>query len=187
MYTTKMKERVVGVDIGLELTTYAIVDLRGNIVARDHFPTEDYATISSYVSKLAESIMFLAETNGGYETIRSVGISCPSANFKTGCIENAPNMPWKGVIPLAALLRDRLGLAVAVGNDCHIMALGEHAFGCDQGYDGGCGPGRCYYGTKCGAGGELFRKKGWPRHVQGASVGLRLSRNHQMEFGKYEA
>ena len=41
MYTTKMKERVVGVDIGLELTTYAIVDLRGNIVARDHFPTEE--------------------------------------------------------------------------------------------------------------------------------------------------
>ena len=121
MYTTKMKERVVGVDIGLELTTYAIVDLRGNIVARDHFPTEEYATISSFVSKLAESIMFLAETNGGYETIRSVGISCPSANFKTGCIENAPNMPWKGVIPLAALLRDRLGLAVAVGNDCHII------------------------------------------------------------------
>ena len=75
MYTTKMKERVVGVDIGLELTTYAIVDLRGNIVGRDHFPTEEYATISSYVSKLAESIMFLAETNGGYETIRSVGIS----------------------------------------------------------------------------------------------------------------
>ena len=133
MYTTKMKERVVGVDIGLELTTYAIVDLRGNIIARDHFPTDEYATISSFVSKLAESIMFLAETNGGYETIRSVGISCPSANFKTGCMENAPNMPWKGVIPLAALLRDRLGLAVAVGNDCHVMGLGEHAFGCAHG------------------------------------------------------
>ena len=26
MYTTKMKERVGGVDIGLELTTYATVD-----------------------------------------------------------------------------------------------------------------------------------------------------------------
>lgn len=117
----------------MEQTTYAIVDLRGNIIAKDSFPTDEYATISSFVGKLAESIMLIAETNGGYETIRSVGISCPSANFKTGCLENAPNLPWKGVIPLSALLRDRLGLAVAVGNDCHLMALGEHAFGCAHG------------------------------------------------------
>lgn len=133
MYTTKTKERVIGVDVSMEQTTYAIVDLRGNIIAKDSFPTDEYATISSFVGKLAESIMLIAETNGGYETIRSVGISCPSANFKTGCIENAPNLPWKGVIPLSALLRDRLGLAVAVGNDCHLMALGEHAFGCAHG------------------------------------------------------
>ncbi len=133
MYTTKTKERVIGVDVSMEETSYAIVDLRGNIIAKDSFPTDEYATISSFVGKLAESIMLIAETNGGYETIRSVGISCPSANFKTGCIENAPNLPWKGVIPLSALLRDRLGLAVAVGNDCHLMALGEHAFGCAHG------------------------------------------------------
>ena len=50
MYTTKMKERVVGVDIGLEQTTYAIVDLRGKIIAKDCFPTDEYATISSFVS-----------------------------------------------------------------------------------------------------------------------------------------
>lgn len=133
MYTTKMKERVVGVDISLAQTTYAIVDLRGKIIAKDSFPTEDYPQISGFVSKLAESVMLLAEANGGYDTIRSVGISSPSGNFKTGCIENSPNMPWKGVIPLAALLRDRLGLAVAVGNDCYVMALGEHAFGCAHG------------------------------------------------------
>lgn len=133
MYTTITKERVIGVDVSMEQTTYAIVDLRGNIIAKDSFPTDEYATISSFVGKLAESIMLIAETNGGYETIRSVGISCPSANFKTGCLENAPNLPWKGVIPLTALLRDRLGLAVAVGNDCHLMALGEHAFGCAHG------------------------------------------------------
>ena len=30
---------------------------------------------------------------------------------------NAANMPWKGVVPLSALLRDRLGLAVALANN----------------------------------------------------------------------
>ena len=50
----------------------------------------------------------LIEENGGMETVRSVGISAPSSNFKLGSIVNSPNFPWKGVIPLAALLRDRL-------------------------------------------------------------------------------
>ena len=35
--------------------------------------------------------------------------------------------------PLGALLRDRLGLAVAVANNAHVVALGEHAFGCAHG------------------------------------------------------
>jgi glucokinase len=60
-------------------------------------------------------------------------MSAPSANFLTGCIENAANMPWKGVVPLAAMLQDRLGLAVALANDAHITALGEKAFGSAHG------------------------------------------------------
>jgi glucokinase len=62
-----------------------------------------------------------------------VGISIPSGNFKTGCIENAPNLPWKGVIPLAAMLRDQLGLAVALANNAYVMALGEQAYGSAHG------------------------------------------------------
>jgi glucokinase len=60
-------------------------------------------------------------------------------------------MPWKGVIPLAAMLRDRLGLAVALGNDAHAMALGEQAFGAAHGMRDfvvvslGNGVGSCIY------------------------------------------
>jgi glucokinase len=85
------------------------------------------------VSALAENVLSLVEENGGYETVRSVGISAPSANYLTGCIENAANLKWKGVIPLAAMLQDQLGLAVAVANDAHITALGEKAYGSAHG------------------------------------------------------
>lgn len=95
--------------------------------------TMDYPDISDYVSALSEKIIMLVEENGGYEMIRSIGMSAPSANFMTGCIENAANMPWKGVVPLAAMLRDRLGLAVALANDAHVTALGEKAFGSAHG------------------------------------------------------
>ena len=129
----KIKTRVVGVDIREVRTTYAVVDIRGEIIAMDYFMTMDYPDISDYVSALSEKIIMLVEENGGYEMIRSVGMSAPSANFITGCIENAANMPWKGVVPLAAMLRDRLGLAVALANDAHVTALGEKAFGSAHG------------------------------------------------------
>ena len=133
MEETTIKKRVVGVDISLEATTLAIVDVKGDIVAKDMFPTEDYPEINGYLSALSDRIIALLEQNGGYETVRSVGISSPSGNFMTGCMENSPNMPWKGVIPLAAMLRDRLGIAVAFGNNAQATALGEHAFGSARG------------------------------------------------------
>ena len=133
MSDTVVKKRVVGIDISLEETIYAVVDVRGNILAKDSFPTLDYPDINNYVSALAEHVVELVEANGGYETIRSVGISCPSANFQTGCIVNAANMPWKGIVPLSAMLRDRLGLAVALANNAMVVAMAEQAFGAAHG------------------------------------------------------
>ena len=129
----KIKTRVVGVDIREAKTTYAIVDIRGDIVVQDYFITQDYPDVNDYVTALTEKILTMVEDNGGYETIRSVGVSAPSGNFMTGCIEHAANMPWKGVVPLAAMLRDRMGLAVALANDAHVTALGEKAFGSAHG------------------------------------------------------
>ena len=129
----KIKVRVVGIDIRLDRTTYAIVDIKGDIVAQDQFDTMDFPDVNDFVSALSEKVMMLVEENGGYESIRSVGVSAPSANSLTGCVENAANLPWKGVVPLAAMLRDRLGLAVAVANDAHITALSEKTYGSAHG------------------------------------------------------
>lgn len=146
-----IKSKVVGVDISNELTTYAIVDLRGNIIAEDSFSTQDYPDVNNFVTALSEKIVMLVESNGGYETIRSIGVSCPSASSVSGCIENAANLPWKGVVPLAAMLRDRMGLAVALSNDAHISALGEYTFGSAHGMKCfiivclGVGIGSCFF------------------------------------------
>ena len=128
-----IKKRVVGIDISLDATTYAIVDVRGEVIAKDSFPTMDYPEIEQFISALSDHIMNLIEEHGGYESIRSVGISAPSANFMNGSIVNAPNLPWKGVIPLGLLLRDRTGFAVAVANNADVRALGEHAYGVAKG------------------------------------------------------
>jgi len=129
MIQDSIKTRVVGIDIGYETTTYAVVDVRGKELAKAVFPTTDFPNINNFISYLSEQIIAMVEANGGYESIRSVGVSSPSGNSLTGCIEYSPNLPWKGEIPLAAMMRDRLGLAVAVGNDAYVMALGEVTFG----------------------------------------------------------
>lgn len=133
MIKSIIKTKVVGVDIGCEATTYAIVDVRGNIIGKGCFPTTDYSNVNSFISVLCDHILELIQANGSYEDIRSMGISAPSANYLTGNIENSGILPWKGEIPLSALMRDRLGLAVAVANDAHVRALGESTYGCAHG------------------------------------------------------
>jgi len=128
-----VKSRVVGVGLSVERTVYAIVDMRGTVIAQDEFPTTDFPNVNDFIAHLSECILQLVEANGGYESIRSVGISAPSGNFKSGCIEYPPNLPWKGQTPIAAMLRDRLGLAVALGNDAHVRALGEYVYGSAHG------------------------------------------------------
>ena len=151
MEENNIKTKVVGVDISIESTTYAMVDVRGNILAEDSFPTEDYPDVNNYVTALSEKIVTMVEQNGGYETIRSIGVSCPSASIVSGCIENAANLPWKGIVPLSAMLRDRIGLAVGLSNDAHISALGEYAFGSAHGMQNfiiislGVGIGSCFF------------------------------------------
>lgn len=147
-----IKTRVIGIDIGVSNTSIAIVDLRGTILAQDTLRTSDFPSVNNFVEALSERIVTMAEANGGYEVVRSVGVSAPSANYLTGCIENASNIPWKGVIPLAAMLRDRVGLAVALGNDAHATALGEHVYGSARGMEnfivvslGHGGVGSCFF------------------------------------------
>ena len=147
----QIKTKVVGVDISNARTTYAIVDIRGNILAEEYFATSDYPDVNNFVKDLSDKIVNLVEANGGYETIRSIGVSSPSASSVSGCIENAANLPWKGIVPLAALLRDRIGLAVGLSNDAHVSALGEFTFGSAHGMKNfiilslGVGIGSCFF------------------------------------------
>ena len=152
MINDKIKSKVIGINVDTATTAIAVVDLRGNILAQDSIPTQNFPNVNNFVEALSERVVMLAENNGGYENIRSVGMCAPSANYLTGCIENAANMPWKGIVPIAAMLRDSIGLAVALGNDAHVTALGEWAYGVAHGMDNfivvtlvGSGLGSCIF------------------------------------------
>jgi len=135
MEQTKLKTKVIGVHITPTITKMAIVDSRANILSHTEFCTDDYPDITQYVDKFCEVTADFMMQNNSVEDIRSIGISCSSANFMTECIENPNNLPWDGVIPITSMLRDRIGIAVAIGNNCHAAALAEAHYGCAHGAD----------------------------------------------------
>jgi len=151
MLNNNTKSKVIGVDISSERTIFAVVDVRGNILDSDSIPTADFPDAQTFSTELSDRIVSMMEKNGGFETFHGVGVSTPSGNHLTGCIENAPNLPWKGKIELAALLRDRLGMAVAIGNDAHLAALSERVYGSGHGKKNflcikiGMGLGSCFF------------------------------------------
>jgi len=62
-----------------------------------------------------------------------MGIGAPNGNYYSGCIEFAPNLPWKGQIPLAQMFSDRLGIPVRLTNDANAAAMGEMQYGAAKG------------------------------------------------------
>jgi len=73
----KAKNRVIGVDVTIAATNYAIVDVRGDILAEGSFPTMDYPNVGDYVSELARRIVELSENNGGLGTDTSSRYQLP--------------------------------------------------------------------------------------------------------------
>ena len=60
-------------------------------------------------------------------------MGAPNGNIYTGTIEYAPNLPWKGVIPLAKLIQDKFKLPVKLTNDANAAAVGEMTYGAAKG------------------------------------------------------
>lgn len=133
MENSMEKPYTVGIDIGGTNTVFGIVDARGHILSHDGIKTKDYPDIDVYVDTLTTRLMCLVDAVGGIDRIKGIGVGAPNANYYTGQIELAPNLPWKGIIPLAAMLQERLGVPVALTNDANAAALGEMTYGVARG------------------------------------------------------
>ena len=128
------KPYVVGIDIGGTNTVFGVVDARGTILYSGAIKTGKYAEIDDYVEALANGLNGIIDQAGGPDKIKGVGVGAPNGNFFNGCIEFAPNLPWKGKIPLAQLISEKIGgIPVALTNDANAAAIGEMTYGAARG------------------------------------------------------
>ena len=133
MVTDMEKPYVVGMDIGGTNTVFGIVDSRGNVLATDSVKTQSFSKIEDYVEAVSSKLRPLIESFGGVEKIKGMGVGAPNGNYYNGTIEFAPNLPWKGVIPLAALFEEAVGVPTALTNDANAAAIGEMTYAAARG------------------------------------------------------
>jgi glucokinase len=130
----------LGTDIGGTNTCVGAVSSEGVVLNKQSFATGDYTEAASFCDQLADTVRaVMAETEREQQGTdiewSGLGIGAPNGNHHTGCIEQPPNLNFKGDTPIVDLMNARLNLpAIDLTNDANAAAIGEKKFGAAKEY-----------------------------------------------------
>ncbi len=123
-----MKDNVVAVDLGGTHIRSALINEKGEILARTERETLAQEGPEPVIGRIEACIRDVAR---GTEPI-SIAAPGPLNPWK-GIIHQAPNLPGWRDVPLADILHRTFKVPVYLNNDANLAALGEHRFGAGQG------------------------------------------------------
>lgn len=122
---------VLAVDLGGTTMRGAVVGTDGRALHRESVATPRGG--QRVIADLGGLLERLRDRAGALGlTAVAAGIVSPGIVGEDGSVEYASNLGWRDV-PLARLLRERVGLPVAVGHDVRGAALAERLLGCAVG------------------------------------------------------
>ena len=124
------KKYAVGIDVGGTTAKFGIVDRGGKILEQDRIPTNEHEIVEDFIDDMHKKLMPMIDRVGGSENIAGIGMGAPNGNIYSGTIEYAPNLKWKGIIPIADLMEKKFGLTTRLTNDANAAAMGEMMYGC---------------------------------------------------------
>ena len=120
------KQYALGIDIGGTNIAYGIVDKFGTLKFEKSVPTSNFKTPIDFINYL-----FLQnEIQDELTNILGIGIGAPNGNHFKGTIDYAPNLRWKGCIPLKEMFENIFKIPTMLTNDANAAAVGEKFFGC---------------------------------------------------------
>lgn len=120
-----MKQIALGIDIGGTNTAFGLIDEDGTLLFETSLPTKSY----EIPENLVDAIYALLKDRPDFNQLIGIGIGAPNGNVFTGNIEFAPNLIWKGVVPIVQLFQDTFKVPAVLANDANAAAIGEHLFG----------------------------------------------------------
>jgi glucokinase len=130
---SSLEALAIGIDIGGTGTKFGIVDRIGNVLFTGDLSTKKHKKVETFIDELYDKLTALIQNVGGSGRIRGIGVGAPNGNFYTGTVEYAPNLPWKGILPLAQMIQDKFQIPTNLTNDANAAAIGEMMYGAAQG------------------------------------------------------
>ena len=124
-----LPDLAIGIDIGGTNTKYGIVNHRGEILKKGELRTDAFLAVDTFVDELYAVLAPLIQEFAPAGNTRGIGIGAPNGNYYKGTIEHAPNLHWKGIVPLTQLVSERFNLPCALTNDANAAAIGEMNYG----------------------------------------------------------
>jgi glucokinase len=124
-----LKPYAIGIDVGGTTTKFGIVNRHGEIIEQDRISSIAHEVVEDFIDDLCEKLLPMVERAGGIDKFVGIGMGAPNGNLYTGTIEYAPNLRWKGIIPIADLMNKKFGLKTILTNDANAAAVGEMMYG----------------------------------------------------------
>ena len=128
-----MKEVTVGVDIGGTNTKFGIVDREGSVLFQSSISTQEFEEFRDYLRALSNELRKALTELGVDHKLLGIGVGAANGNYYKGTIEHATNLKWKGIIPLAEMLKEEFNVPALVTNDANAAAVGEMVYGAAKG------------------------------------------------------
>lgn len=126
-------ELAIGIDIGGTNTKYGLVNHRGEILEKGDIRTDVHEEVDTFIDAVYDVLAPIIAQHKNDGVVKGIGIGAPNGNYYTGTIDYAPNLAWKGIVPLAKLMTDKFSLPAALTNDANAAAVGEMNYGAARG------------------------------------------------------
>jgi len=125
-----MEQVAIGIDIGGTNTVMGLVNREGEVLKSHSMPTKTGEDYTIYLDGLCNAVNELIALSKEGVEVFGIGIGAPNGNYYNGTIEFAPNLKFKGIVPVVDFLSKRFDFPVIVlTNDANAAAIGEMIYG----------------------------------------------------------
>lgn len=131
-----MAQYTIGVDVGGTKTAYGLFGPGQSLVGRMEIPTRLHGTCEQIADAVLDGIRaVVGQHRLALTDLDGVGLAFPSyIDYEAGRILCTTNITDLHGFDARDYFQAKLGVRVALDNDCHVAAIAEHRLGAGRGY-----------------------------------------------------